>query len=336
MTSDRRPTNILVTGGGGYIGCVLVPKLLKQGYNVTVLDRLLFGPAPLNGFIKEANIHLVEGDLRQTELVRNTLRGRKIEAVIHLAAVSNDPCSELNPDLTKAINHDAVMTLIKESKDAGVFRFVNASSATVYGIKEEPEVTEDLVPEPITIYGKYKLLTEHILNEACSSNFTGVSLRSATVCGYSPRMRLDLVLNILTHHAVKKGLITVFGGDQMRPLVHIEDLTDLYIRMLTAPTDRIQQQCFNVCRQNYKTIELAQLVKDTLKTPVEIKTTPTDDPRSYRLSGARLAKGVGFTPARPLEDAIADMAAAFSDGRIGDSEDPSYYNIRTMKNMQFE
>lgn len=328
--------NVLVTGGGGYVGCILVPKLLDQGYRVAVLDCLLFGRKPLAGFVGRPGFVPVRGDIRDFVLLQKVLVENRIDSVIHLAAISNDPCSELSPEVTKAVNYDAVSSLVAESKAAGVTRFINASSATVYGIKQDQEVTEDLIPDPITIYGKYKLLSEDVVNRACSDSFIGVNVRSATACGYSARMRLDLVLNTLTHHAVQKGLITVFGGEQMRPLVHVDDLAEVYGFMLTADPRKINGRSFNVCKDNYQTLHLARLVKQALKRDIEIRQVPTEDKRSYHLNADRLRNELGFVPACSMEQAVLEMAQAMTDGRMTDTEDPIYYNIRTMKAAGFQ
>jgi len=226
--------NILITGGAGYVGAVLVPKLLREGYKVSVLDLMLYGEHVLSSH-EDLTIH--KGDIRDVELLRKIIPGH--DALIHLACISNDPSFELNPNLGKSINLDAFEPLVKISKENGVRRFIYASSASVYGIKDVPNVTEDMELEPLTDYSKFKQACEKILNDNVSDEFIGVTIRPATVCGYSPRLRLDLTVNILTNLAYNQGKITVFGGTQKRPNLHIDDMTDLYLELLKIPAQNI-------------------------------------------------------------------------------------------------
>src|SRR5689334_17085763 len=218
---------VLVTGGAGYVGAVLVPKLLSAGYHVKVLDLYLYGKDVLAAVKGHPHLEEIEGDIRDRHLLEKVIPG--CDAVIHLACISNDPSFELDPGLGKTINYDAFFDLVDVSVASGVRRFVYASSSSVYGIKDEPNVTEDLPLLPLTDYSKYKALCEQVLLERRRPGFTTLILRPATVCGYSPRLRLDLSVNILTNHAYHNRRITVFGGSQLRPNLHIEDMTDLYI-----------------------------------------------------------------------------------------------------------
>lgn len=322
---------ILVTGGAGYIGSVLVPLLLAQGREVTVLDCFVFGRRSLDAVADHPRLRLVEADLRDGAAVREVLRGGAFDAVVHLAAISNDPSSELDPELTRAVNHDALAVLFEEAKAAGVQRLLYASSASVYGIKEEREVTEDLPLEPLTLYARYKAEGEEILNALVDERFCGVSVRAATVCGYSPRLRLDLTINILTEHALTRGEIRVFGGDQERPNIHVRDLANFYARLLDAPAELVNGQAFNVTRENSTVMELARLVRGEVDPELPIRTVPTDDRRSYRLSGEKVARRLGYRPAVPLAAAVRELAAAFADGRVADPSDPIYRNVEWMK-----
>ncbi|MBT5926637.1 MAG: NAD-dependent epimerase/dehydratase, partial [Verrucomicrobia bacterium] len=225
---NSKPKTVLVTGGAGYVGAVLVPKLLEAGYNVIVLDLFIYGEHVLDGSRKNPNLKTIKGDIRDQKLLKKIMPG--CDVVIHLACISNDPSFELNPELGRSINLDAFRPLVEISKEAGVNRFIYASSSSVYGIKEESNVHEGMALEPLTDYSRFKADCEKILAEYESSEFTTVTIRPATVCGYSPRLRLDLTVNILTNHAVNNGLITVFGGEQRRPNIHIEDITDLYVQ----------------------------------------------------------------------------------------------------------
>jgi nucleoside-diphosphate-sugar epimerase len=323
--------HVLTTGGAGYIGAVLTPRLLAAGHRVTVMDALVFGEAPLESVGGKDGFRLVRGDLRDRELVSRVLEEEHFDVVIHLAAISNDPSSELDPELTREVNLDAVEFLVHEAKSSGVGRFLYASSASVYGIKEEEEVTEDLDLEPITIYARYKAEGEKILNGLVDEEFCGVSVRAATVCGYSPRMRLDLTINILTEHAVSRGRIRVFGGRQQRPNIHIRDLADFYQHLVDAPADLIRGQAFNVSYGNASVRELAEMIRREVDPQLPIDVVPTDDQRSYRLSTGKLRKVLGFVPPTPLKEAVGEVAAALRDGRIAKPESPLYRNVEWLK-----
>ena len=321
---------ILVTGGAGYVGSVLVPKLLKEGYAVKVLDLYLYGKEVLSPFRDNPNLEEVKGDLRDRKLVEKEIQG--VDGVIHLACVSNDPSYELNPELGKAINYDAFVQLVDIAKSSGIKRFIYASSSSVYGIKNEAEVTEDLPLEPLTDYSMYKAKCEAYLEEAGSRHFTYTTIRPATVCGYSPRLRLDLTVNILTNHAVNKGKITVFGGEQKRPNLHIEDMTDLYLFLLRQPHEKIHGKTYNVGYENYKVREIAEIVRETLGGDVTIETTPSDDTRSYHVSSKKIQEELGFQAKHRVQEAVLDLKRAFEEGKIPDPlHDMRYYNIKTMQ-----
>ncbi len=319
--------SVLVTGGAGYIGSILVPKLLTH-HRVTVLDALWFGAGGLASCAGADGFELVEGDIRDDAVVDRCLRDHDV--VIHLAAVSNDPCSDLDPDLTTSVNSTATARLMRQAKTLGVRRFINASSASVYGIKDTPDVTEDLSLEPLTLYARYKAETEQVLRDLLSDEFEGVSVRAATVCGYSPRLRLDLTINILTYHALTKGAIRVFGGSQLRPNIHIQDLTDLYASLVEVDAATIQGESFNVCRENASVMALAEMIKARIGGDLTIEVVPTEDNRSYHLSGAKARRVLGFEPAHRLDEAIDELRAAFGDGRVLDPHDYQYRNIDVM------
>lgn len=323
---------ILVTGGAGYLGAVLVPKLVRAGHHVRVLDLFLYGDKTMfpENLVSGGKLELVRGDLRDIPLVRELLRG--ITTVIHLAGISNDPSSDLDPSLTKAVNIKASEHLIDAARIAGVKRFINASSSSVYGIKDEPDVTEALKLEPLTVYSESKAIIEDYL-ERNKGTMTTVSVRSATICGYSPRMRLDLTVNILTHHALKKGKISVFGGSQKRPNIHIDDISDLYVQLVEAPTDVINGEKFNACGANHTVQEIAELVRSTVAPDCPIEKVPTDDLRSYHISAEHLRRKLGFTPKRTIADAIRDVANAFGENKFGNPDDDIYYNVRVMKRV---
>lgn len=323
---------VLVTGGAGYVGAVLVPKLLDAGYYVKVLDLFIFGKHVLDPVAQNPNIELVPGDLRDRALLERHVPG--CDAVIHLACVSNDPSFDLDPSLGKSINYDAFLDLVDVARNSGVGRFIFASSSSVYGIKSDPNVTEDLPLKPLTDYSKYKALCEQVLLDNRRAGFVTLIVRPATVCGYSPRMRLDLTVNILTNHAVHNGLIKVFGGDQMRPNIHIEDVTDLYVQSLEWPNDAIDGQIFNVGYENHRVAEIAAIVKGVAGDAVKIVTMPTNDHRSYHISSDKIRRELGFEPKRTIEDAVHTVVDAFHAGKIPSAmTDNIFYNVKTMKEL---
>jgi nucleoside-diphosphate-sugar epimerase len=322
--------NVFVTGGAGYVGAVLVPKLLDAGHSVKVLDLCLYGEDVLDGVRNHPRLTLIKGDIRNRKLLEREIPGS--DALIHLACISNDPSFELDPDLGRSINYDAFQPLVEVAKDSGVRRFIYASSSSVYGIKDDPDVTEELPLEPLTDYSKYKALCEDVLHREREPGFTAVILRPATVCGYSPRQRLDLTVNILTNHGVNTGCIKVFGGEQRRPNIHIEDVSDLYVHMLDYPDESLDGRVFNAGYENHEVREVADMVRHVLGGRVEIETIPTDDRRSYHISSAKIQRELGFRPKHSIQDAICDLVAAFEAGKLPNSmHDPRYYNIKTMQ-----
>jgi len=327
---------VLVTGGAGYVGSVLVPKLLAKEYQVKVLDLYIYGEDVLNAVKDNPNLEEIKGDIRDRNLLERVISGT--DAIIHLACISNDPSFELDPQLGKSINYDAFLDLVEVAKGGGVKRFIYASTSSVYGIKEEENVTEDLTLEPLTDYSKYKVLCEEVLLKEQSPDFTTVVIRPATVCGYSPRLRLDLTVNILTNQAVNTGRITVFGGQQRRPNIHIEDVADLYVQLLELPDEMIAGKIFNAGYENHQVLEIAGMVRKVVgEKGLEINTTPTDDNRSYHISSEKIKRELGFEPKHTIEDAIKDLCDAFKAGKIpSPMDDIRYYNIKTMLAKQLK
>lgn len=303
----KKGWTVLVTGGGGYVGSALVPKLLGRGHRVTVLDLYPYGDDVLNGAQGYAHLRQVRGDFRDHQTLEEALRG--CDAVIHLACLSDG--SSHDPGLVKSVNDDAFRPFVRAAKKADVKRFIYASSFCVYGVKDETEVIEELPLEPLTDYAKYKALCEKILEEERTPGFVTCTVRPAIVCGCAPSQRLDLIVNTLTHDAVNKGRIRVFGGSQKRPNIHINDMTDLYLLLLGQPDARIDGKTFNVGSENLTLLELANIVKTVADDEVSIIVEPTDDLDSYHVSSDRLRRELGFEPSHTVEDAVSDLVAAF-------------------------
>lgn len=331
-------STVLVTGGAGYVGAVLVPKLLARGHRVRVLDNYTYGRDALAAFRGAEFLQEIAGDIRNRELVRSSITN--VDAVIHLACISNDPSFELDPELGRSINFDCFAPLVKDAKRAGVSRFVYVSSSSVYGLSKSAMVTESDPLNPLTDYSRYKALCEPVVIAEQAKDFTTVVVRPATVCGCSPRMRFDLSVNILTNYAVTRRKILVFGGAQTRPNIHIEDITELYADLLDVRADRIAGETFNVGFQNRSIADLAEIVRAVVSAeflqgaPIEIESTPSDDQRSYRVDSGKIARVLGFIPRHTIEDAVRDICHALRVGRYSNTfEEPRYYNVNFMKHV---
>ena len=326
---------VLVIGGGGYCGSLLVPQLLQEGWEVTVFDILVwYGSDHLPK--ENSKLKIIQGDVRDITKVAQVCAGH--EYVLHLACISNDASFELDEQLSTSVNLDSFEPLVVAAKKAGVKRFVFASSSSVYGVSDSPDVTEDHPLVPLTLYNKYKGMCEPLLLKHTDENFVGVIFRPATVCGFAPRQRLDLSVNILTNHAVNKGKITVFGGSQLRPNLHVQDYADLCKLLLTAPTEKIANQIFNCGFQNLSINDIAQVVKRVVEEEfpengnIPIETTTSDDLRSYHINSSKIKRALGFEPKYSVEDAVRGLCKAFREGKLPKSfDDDRYFNVRTMK-----
>ena len=331
--------NIFITGGAGYCGSLLVPQLLESGYRVTVYDALFFGDdfLPKNN----ANLNVIKGDIRNSQKLKESCQGH--DAFISLACISNDASFELDENLSTSINLHAFEPMVKAAKENGIKRFIYASSSSVYGVSDQKDVKEDHPLVPLTLYNKYKGMCEPILQKYCDNTFTGVIFRPATVCGYGPRLRLDLSVNILTNHALVNNKITVFGGDQLRPNLHIKDYCDVVDLLLCCAKEKIQKEIFNVGSQNMSISDIALLVRKIVqeefpdRNKISIETSPTDDIRSYHINSDKIYNSLGFKPQSSIEDAIRSLCIAYREGKLSNSmEKDIFYNIRTMKKLNIK
>lgn len=308
---------ILITGGCGYVGTILTEKLLQEDLNVTVVDTQWFG----NYLIKHKNLLNIKDDIRNIEI--NFLKN--FDVVIHLANIANDPSVDLNPTLSWEVNVLAMHQLADYSVRAGVKQFIYASSGSVYGIKEEPNVTEDLILVPISVYNKTKMVAERVLL-SYKDEMSVHCIRPATVCGWSPRMRLDVSVNMLTMQALKNKKITVFGGDQTRPNIHIKDLVSVYVHFLENP--KIESGCYNAGFENISILDIANTINSII--PSEIIISESNDPRSYRQDSSKLLK-TGYQQKFYVKDAISEIIEKYDQGLLEDK--PNFYTVNWMKKL---
>jgi len=329
--------HVLITGGAGYVGSLLTPQLLALGYRVTIYDTLFFG----DHFLPKNNprLTIIEGDIRDTAHLSVAFKG--VDTVISLACISNDASFVLDEELSTSINLDAFEPMVIAAKKAGVKRFIYASSSSVYGVSDKPNVTEEHPLVPLTLYNKYKGMCEPLLFRHMDDNFTCVTIRPATICGYAPRLRLDLSVNILTNHAVSNNKIVVFGGDQLRPNLHVQDMCDLYQLLLTAPKDKIAGEIFNVGYDNMSIRQIADVVKRVVeeefpdKAPLQMEVTQSNDNRSYHINSDKIKRILGFEAKLSVEDAVRDLCQAFRSGKIKDSmTDDIYYNVKRIQALE--
>jgi nucleoside-diphosphate-sugar epimerase len=327
--------SVLVTGGGGYVGSALVPELLNHGYHVKVVDLFWYGKDVFGDANSHPELECLELDIRDSAGLKQTLKG--VDVVIHLACISNDPSFELDPALGKSINYDAFKGLLQGSVDQGIKRFIYASSSSIYGVKETPDVREDAEPQPLTDYSRFKLDCERdLLAHPGVNGMDRVIVRPATVCGYAPRLRLDLTVNILTINALVNHKIRIFGGKQLRPNLHVKDMVGAYLRFLDAPRTKVDREAFNVGFENRSVEDIAKMVRDTLADPsIQLEYTPTNDNRSYHVNSEKVKRVLGFETRYTIEDAIKDIADAYRRGLIKDPfNNPLFSNIKRMQQLK--
>jgi len=334
----RKFNSVFITGGAGYCGSKLVPQLLAAGYKVTVYDSLYFSADYLPA--ENEKFTIIKGDIRDKKLFSKSVFGHDV--VVNLACISNDPSFELNEDLSTKVNLDAFEPMVIESKKAGIKRFIYASTSSVYGLSKMSNVTEDHPLVPITLYNKYKAMCEPLLLKHTSKDFIGIIFRPATVCGFAPRMRLDLSVNLLTNLAINKGIITVFGGSQMRPNLHIQDYCDAVQLFIESEDDLIANQIFNIGKQNLTINEIALIVKNIVltkfpdKLDIKIEKSYSDDVRSYHINSDKIKHHLNFEPKYTIEDAINDLCKAFQDNLIVNQDDDIYYNVKRLKRLNIK
>ncbi|GAB4023530.1 MAG: SDR family oxidoreductase [Bdellovibrio sp.] len=323
--------SILVIGGAGYVGSALVPLLLEKGYKVRVLDLMIYGET----LTLHPNLEIIKGDIRDLRCVQRAMQN--IDVVIHLACISNDPSFDLDPELGKSINYDSFEPIVLEAKSNGISRFIFASSSSVYGIKSVDNVDESQKLEPITDYSKYKMLCEEILLKYQDEGFAVCIVRPATVCGVSPRQRLDVIVNILTNHAYHKKQIRINGGNQLRPNVHIKDMVGFYMHLLHQPVEKIAGEIFNLGDENHSVERIAHLVAKRFADSIEILKVDDPDNRSYHISSHKAHRVLNWKNQFKIEDAIDDLIKAFDQNILKDPmSNPLYFNIRRMKEINLK
>ncbi len=309
---------ILITGGCGYVGTMLTQQLLNDGHTITVVDTQWFG----NHLKPHSNLRVLKQDIREVD----SIPLKDVDSILHLANIANDLGTELNPTLSWEVNVLAGQQLVDKASRFGVKQFIYASSASIYGVKEEPQVTEELPLEPISVYNKTKMVAERVLL-SYSNHMQIHCIRPATVCGWSPRMRLDVCVNMFTLQALKNGRMTVFGGQQTRPNIHIQDMVRVNKHFLDRPD--LPSGCYNAGFENISILEVAKLVQTMV--PAEIEVSESNDPRSYRQNCEKLC-ATGFAPKYTVADAIHEVIAKYHCGEIKDVD--QCYTVKWMKHLR--
>ena len=318
---------ILLIGGGGYVGTELAFSLAKNNYEVGIYDLFLFGKA---NFKKYRNIKCYRNDIRNIKSLIKVVK--KHDVIIHLACISNDPSYDLNPILAKKINYESFIKLVNHCNKVDFDRFIYASSSSVYGIKHAKNVTEKLKLNPLTDYSKYKVLCEKKLHKSAKFNY--VIIRPATVCGYSRRLRLDVVVNVLTAQAYINKKINIFGGKQLRPNIHIKDMVRCYEKLIKIKIDKINKKTFNAGYENLSVEKIAKKIKAKIPHKIKMNIIKSNDNRSYHISSAKIDKQINFRPKFSTGDAITDLIKHFKTNNKDLFKLKSFYNLKTIKSKQ--
>jgi len=332
---NKKYKKIFIAGGAGYCGSRLIPELLKEKFKLVVYDTFYFG-----NFLPKNNrdLKIIKGDIRDEKKIYKY--AKNCEIFINLACISNDASFELDKKLSESINLKAFEPMVLAAKKAGIKRFIYASSSSVYGVSKKKNVIEKHPLVPLTLYNKYKGLCEPILFKYASKNFETVVFRPATVCGYSPRQRFDLSVNILTNHAINNQVIKVFGGNQLRPNLHIKDYCRVVRLLIKAPSEKISNQVFNVGNENRTISQLARIVKSIvekefkLKKKIRIIFEKSNDKRSYHINSYKIFKVLGFKPKYNIKHAVLEICNAFKKKKFLNSlENVQYYNVQKLKTL---
>jgi len=321
---------IFITGGAGYCGSRLVPFLLKKNFKVTVFDIMYFGKKFLP---KHKNLKIIKGDIRDTKKLEKSCQGHEI--FLNLSCISNDASFELDKNLSKTVNLDAFEPMVKAAKKSGVKRFIYASSSSVYGLSKKKNVKENHPLVPLTLYNKYKGMCEPKLFKHTDEDFIGVIFRPATVCGYAPRLRLDLSVNILTSHAYFNNKILVFGGKQLRPNLHVQDYCDVILKLITSKKKLVQNEIFNVGYQNMSILNIAKKVKkiveNKLNKKIDLEIVKSNDNRSYHINSDKIKNKIKFKPKYSIDYAVNELCDAFKKNNLKNVfKKDKYYNVKTL------
>ncbi len=327
---EERIENVLVIGGAGYIGSVLLPRLLEAGYHVRLLDLLLYGTEPIQEWLNHPRLEIVRADFRQIEKVVQAMR--EIDAVVHLGGLVGDSACALNEDLTLDINLMATRMIAEVAKGSGIGHFVFASTCSVYGANEQM-VDERSELHPVSLYARSKIASEKVLLKMADDRFAPVVLRFSTIYGMSGRPRFDLVVNLLTAKAVVDQEITIFGGRQWRPFLHVADAAQAILLALRAPLPLVRNQIFNVGAndQNYQIQQIGEIIHRQAPTATIVHRDELADPRNYWVNFNKIQRMLSFVPQWTVEQGVVQIIEAFRSGKIRDYRDPRYSNVEFLK-----
>lgn len=326
MSKGPNGKRVLVTGGAGYIGSILVDRLLNDGYKVIILDKLMFGVEPLKHFLKDPNPNLavIVGDIQNEDDVKRSLEDA--DAVIHLAAIVGDPACAADSDLAVNVNFNATVRLADLCKKSKIRRFVFASTCSVYGAGRTETLDEDAVVNPVSLYAETRLYGERGILSLADRTFSPVLLRLGTIFGLSPRMRFDIIINYLTQKAMLEKKISIFGGDQWRPLLHVADAARAFQVAMESPLEKVDKQIFNVGLANLQIKEIGDIIQKNIPEAEVLTLDKFDDKRSYNVSFEKMRTILEFKAERSIENGIREIVEALKSGVISNPADKIYYN----------